>query len=169
MSRYDGLIIPRSYSEYINKTDAATLLQALQLSGVMDNAPIANSNKPVKSGGIYSEFNKIGKQTLLYNGETYDGTEKSLNQSLKNFRYLYIGLKTNTETDYIMIPTENINNGNVFCRTMMQNNTFGQVTLPFAYQSSIRITIVNETKFYAQSQYNNLNWILKVYAIWGLN
>ena len=33
MSRYDGLIIPRSYSEYINKTDAATLLQALQLSG----------------------------------------------------------------------------------------------------------------------------------------
>ena len=31
MSRYDGLIIPRSYNEYINKTDAATLQQALQL------------------------------------------------------------------------------------------------------------------------------------------
>ena len=54
MSRYDGLIIPRSYSEYINKTDAATLLQALQLSGVMDNAPTANSNHPVKSNGIYT-------------------------------------------------------------------------------------------------------------------
>ena len=54
MSRYDGLIIPRSYSEYINKTDAATLLQALQLSGVMDNVPTAGSNHPVKSGGIYS-------------------------------------------------------------------------------------------------------------------
>lgn len=53
MSRYDGLIIPRSYSEYINKTDAATLLQALQLSGVMDNAPTANSNHPVKSSGVY--------------------------------------------------------------------------------------------------------------------
>ena len=52
MSRYDGLIIPRSYSEYINKTDAATLLQALQLSGVMDNAPTAGSNKPVKSSGL---------------------------------------------------------------------------------------------------------------------
>ena len=30
MSRYDGLIIPRSYNEYINKTDPATLAQALR-------------------------------------------------------------------------------------------------------------------------------------------
>lgn len=52
MSRYDGLIIPRSYSDYINKTDAATLLQALQLSGVMDSVPTPGSNHPVKSGGI---------------------------------------------------------------------------------------------------------------------
>ena len=54
MSRYDGLIIPRSYNEYINKTDAATLQQALQLSGVMDNAPTAQSTKPAKSGGIFA-------------------------------------------------------------------------------------------------------------------
>ena len=43
MSRYDGLIIPRSYSDYINKTDAATLSQALQLPGVMDAAPTENT------------------------------------------------------------------------------------------------------------------------------
>lgn len=54
MSRYDGLIIPRSYSEYINKTDAATLQQALQLSGVMDNAPTAGSSKAARSSGIKS-------------------------------------------------------------------------------------------------------------------
>ena len=54
MSRYDGLIIPRSYSEYINKTDSATFQQALQLSGVMDNAPTAQSTKPAKSGGIFA-------------------------------------------------------------------------------------------------------------------
>ena len=63
MSRYDGLIIPRSYSEYINKTDAATLLQALQLSGVMDNAPTANSNHPAKSSGVYTAL--AGKQATL--------------------------------------------------------------------------------------------------------
>ena len=59
MSRYDGLIIPRSYSEYINKTDAATLLQALQLSGVMDNAPTEDSNHPINSNAVYEQCKKI--------------------------------------------------------------------------------------------------------------
>ena len=63
MSRYDGLIIPRSYSEYINKTDAATLRQALQLPNVMDSTPTENSNGPVKSGGIYTAL--AGKQPTL--------------------------------------------------------------------------------------------------------
>ena len=52
MSRYDGLIIPRSYNEYINKTDAATLQQALQLSGVLSGAVEAGDNKAVKSGAV---------------------------------------------------------------------------------------------------------------------
>ena len=54
MSRYEGLIIPRSYNEYINKTDAATLRQALELPNVMDSTPTENSNGPVKSGGIFA-------------------------------------------------------------------------------------------------------------------
>ena len=53
MSRYDGLIIPRSYSEYINKTDAATLQQALQLSGVLSRAVAAGDNKAVTSNAVY--------------------------------------------------------------------------------------------------------------------
>ena len=52
MSRYDGLIIPRSYSEYINKTDAATLQQALQLSGVLSGAVAAGDNKAVTSAAV---------------------------------------------------------------------------------------------------------------------
>lgn len=68
MSRYDGLIIPRSYSEYINKTDAATLLQALQLSGVMDNAPTAQSTKPAKSGGIFA-----ASAVIMASGATFSG------------------------------------------------------------------------------------------------
>ena len=53
MSRYDGLIIPRSYSEYINKTDAATLQQALHLSGVLSAIVAAGDNKAVKSSAVY--------------------------------------------------------------------------------------------------------------------
>ena len=52
MSRYDGLIIPRSYSEYINKTDAATLSQALQLPGVLSGAVAAGDNKAVTSNAV---------------------------------------------------------------------------------------------------------------------
>ena len=69
MSRYDGLIIPRSYSEYINKTDAATLLQALQQSGVMDAAPIAGSNHPTKSGGVYNSLGAIYQGIQNVSGE----------------------------------------------------------------------------------------------------
>ena len=74
MSRYDGLIIPRSYNEYINKTDAATLRQALQLPNVMDSTPTENSNRPVKSGGIYTAL--AGKQpTLTFDTIPTEGSE----------------------------------------------------------------------------------------------
>ena len=74
MSRYDGLIIPRSYSEYINKTDAATLSQALQLPNVMDSTPTENSNRPVMSGGIYTAL--AGKQpTLTFDTIPTEGSE----------------------------------------------------------------------------------------------
>ena len=85
MSRYDGLIIPRSYSEYINKTDAATLQQALQLSGVLSGAVAAGDNKAVTSnavnnalarykdvnvyttsgGGFNNKFNSLGAHEIF--------------------------------------------------------------------------------------------------------
>ena len=67
MSRYDGLIIPRSYSEYINKTDAATLQQALQLSGVLSGAVAAGDNKAVKSSAVNKTLENYaqGKQIQL--------------------------------------------------------------------------------------------------------
>ena len=58
MSKYDGLIIPRSYSEYINKTDSATLQQALQLSGVLSGAVAAGDNKAVTSNAVYNALAK---------------------------------------------------------------------------------------------------------------
>lgn len=61
MSRYDGLIIPRSYSEYINKTDAATLQQALQLSGVLSDTVVNNDNKAVKSIAVFNALKDYAK------------------------------------------------------------------------------------------------------------
>ena len=72
MSRYDGLIIPRSYSEYINKTDAATLQQALQLSGVLSGAVAAGDNKAVKSSAVNAILrNKSYGGQITHNDKQY--------------------------------------------------------------------------------------------------
>ena len=71
MSRYDGLIIPRSYSEYINKTDAATLQQALQLSGVLSGAVAAGDNKAVTSNAVNGALANYVKY-IDYEGTTDD-------------------------------------------------------------------------------------------------
>ena len=52
MSRYDGLIIPRSYNEYINKSDPLTLAQALQQNNVLSEAVAAGDNKGVTSNAV---------------------------------------------------------------------------------------------------------------------
>nr|DAF85417.1 MAG TPA: hypothetical protein [Siphoviridae sp. ctzm5103] len=72
MSRYDGLIIPRSYSEYINKTDAATLQQALQLSGVLSGAVAADDNKAVTSNAVNGALANLREKRL---GEIFNSNE----------------------------------------------------------------------------------------------
>lgn len=69
MARYDGLIIPRSYSDYLNKTDGATLSQMLDsIGGTFDAVPTAGSNKPARSGGIFS-----ANAVIMANGTTLTG------------------------------------------------------------------------------------------------
>lgn len=64
----DGLIIPRAWNEYINKSDPVAMSEALQQSGVMDAAPTAGSNKPAKSGGIFS-----ANAVIMASGTTLTG------------------------------------------------------------------------------------------------
>ena len=115
MSRYDGLIIPRSYSEYINKTDAATLAQALQLAGVMDNAPADGSVNPVKSGGIYNAL--AGKQATLNFDDTPTANSNNpvksggIYNALAKLRYAFTQYG-NGFTGIYKISIPFVNNGN---------------------------------------------------------
>lgn len=94
MAKYDGLIIPRSYSEYINKTDAATHAQAHQLGGILDATPTENSNNAVKSGGVYDAL--AGKQpTLTFDDAPTDGSD---NPVKSNGIYDALANKQNTLT-----------------------------------------------------------------------
>ena len=67
MSRYDGLIIPRSYSEYLNKTDSATLSQMLQhLTGLWSHAVSAGDQKPVTSEAVNVALANLSGLKQLY-------------------------------------------------------------------------------------------------------
>ena len=97
MSRYDGLIIPRSYSEYINKTDAATLQHALQLSGVLSGAVAAGDNKAVKSSAVYEALTEYTKKTELrhFHANTINYSEKILIvPNISNYGNYFNGLFT---------------------------------------------------------------------------
>ena len=84
MSRYDGLIIPRSYSEYINKTDAATLSQALALPGVMDAAPTESSNKAARSSGIYNAIDAVKPVDTVALNNMKAATSNAVYNAIKN-------------------------------------------------------------------------------------
>ena len=115
MSRYDGLIIPRSYSEYINKTDAATLQQALQLSGVLSGAVAAGDNKAVTS-------NAVNNALANYNNDKY----------LKNIA------PTNPFTREISFPLQSTN---WFCGEVIGNlNNYGNICFYINVSSSSSIT-----------------------------
>ena len=118
MSRYDGLIIPRSYSEYINKTDAATLQQALQLPGVLSGAVAAGDNKAVTSNAV----NGVLKN---YINENY----------CKNIT------PNNTFVREISFP---LSSTNWFCGEVYGNlNNYGNIAFHIAVQSATSITKTN--------------------------
>ena len=109
MSRYDGLIIPRSYSEYINKTDAATLQQALQLSGVLSGAVAAGDNKAVKSSAVNTALatkqDKLTFDTTPTAGSTNPVTSGGVANSLSK----YVPIVTQITFESIVTTTESEN------------------------------------------------------------
>lgn len=79
MAKYDGLIIPRSYNDYINKSDPVGVQQALALTGVMDDTPTAGSSKPVKSSGLVG-FTPVD---VVESGNLHAVTSNAVAESLK--------------------------------------------------------------------------------------
>ena len=150
MARYDGLIIPRSYSEYINKTDAATLSQALQLNNVMDDTPTEDSVKPIKSGGVYDAIagleNQInGKQDTL----TFDDvpTDASDNPVKSNGIYDALATKQDTLT-FDDAPTADSNNpvksggiNTAITNATKQCSKGGSITHSNNYYAKLTVTI----------------------------
>ena len=128
MSRYDGLIIPRSYNEYINKTDAATLQHALQLSGVLSGAVAAGDNKAVKSSAVYEAL-----------------------ANYINDKYLKNITPTNEFIREISFPLKKIN---WFCGEVFGNlNNYGNICF---YINVISATSISKTNIIGDSDQINI-------------
>jgi hypothetical protein len=139
MSRYDGLIIPRSYSEYINKTDAATLQQALQISGVLSNTVIAGDNKAVKSDAVNTALENNYQKKDLHFGMQYNVSSKTIS-GLKTFKAYILSMErdgSNTAGLYFITRgsvNPIINNTNY---TVTENN--GTLTINKSIGTSIEL------------------------------
>ena len=123
----------------------------------------------VTSNAVAQKIATIGQTfEVIYNGDTYDDTSHALSKSITNFRFICIGLRTNSDYDYILMPSTMIGINTRYVRTAMGAEGT-PVTLPFPYQSTCMVTFLSNTSFKCKSLYNNVNWVLKVYAIWGVN
>ncbi|WP_296024518.1 hypothetical protein [uncultured Treponema sp.] len=123
MSRYDGLIIPRSYSEYINKTDAATLQQALQLSGVLSGAVAAGDNKAVTSNAVNSAL-----ANYVMKGSSPTFQEVKING--------FLNLNTTHREDYILMSNRVVKvyflvawNNTTSCGYLVNKESSNKITL----------------------------------------
>ena len=156
MSRYDGLIIPRSYSEYINKTDAATLQQALQLSGVLSGAVAAGDNKAVKSSAVNDALANYEK-SLVFNNT----------QSSEIYKGYWNEISIDFEKD-ISIPIQKNYN---FCSLKVSIfGTRGQAIYNVQFnQNSVNIVCISKSDFDIKlyGTYQNNKLYLLPLTTWG--
>jgi hypothetical protein len=109
-----------------------------------------------------------GQVRRIFSGSTSDNTIKNLTESIRNFRYIVIVVNTNIEYDTIFLPTKDISNSVSYTRTMMETEGNNPVTIPYAYQSTANIRFPTDTTVRCKALYNNVNWILKLVAIYGI-
>ena len=136
MSRYDGLIIPRSYSEYLNKTDSATLSQMLQhLTGLWSHAVAAGDNKPVTSDAVYGALTDAAtiQQALqlpgvlsgaVAAGDNKAVTSNAVNGALANYTVCSTELTQDANNAFSLAPSNNGKTTYYLCNDHTPSNGF---------------------------------------------
>lgn len=136
MSRYDGLIIPRSYSEYLNKTDSATLSQMLQhLTGLWSHAVSVGDQKPVTSDAVNSALTNLSELNQLYD---VSHRPSSANIIPKNNKLSYM-LATS-----VMTENKPISDGYIINLNWDNANLLLQLFLPGSAEGRIGTRIKND-------------------------
>ena len=126
MAKYDGLIIPRSYNDYVNKSDPIGVSQALALTGVMDNAPTAQSTKPAKSGGIFA-----ANAVIMANNKTLSGVAISAGSVV---RVMFTAALTGSDAETGLTLTYN---GNAYAVKVGKNGALVALTAHLIEESYV--------------------------------
>ena len=112
--------------------------------------------------------NKLNNtKTLLLNGRV-TGSTANLSDSIANYKYLLVYFQTNVENDSMLIPVSAIYNGSWYAKTLMISENEGQLT-DFTYKSTCSFSFSSNTQITQKVFYNNVNWQLRINAIWGIN
>ena len=145
MSRYDGLIIPRSYSEYLNKTDSATLSQMLQhLTGLWSHAVSAGDQKPVTSDAVNVALANLSELKQLYD---FSHRPSSANIIPKNNKLSYMLATSN------MTENKPMSDGYIINLNWDNRDILAQLFVPGSPESRIGIRTTDDYGVWYDWQY----------------
>lgn len=106
MAKYDGLIIPRSYNDYLNKSQPAETIQVLKNTGIVPAAASADNELADKQ---YVN-STVGTNTANYIYKTEVGGDKVPFSSITELE-AYTGTVTNNDYAFVTGTDEN---GNIY-------------------------------------------------------
>ena len=164
MSRYDGLIIPRSYSEYLNKTDSATLSQMLlHLTGLWSHAVSSGDNKPVTSDAVYEALTDAAtiQQALQVPGVLSEvvaaGDNKAVKSSavyeaLTNLFNNPINLAFNSSIGSLRFINLNIVSEDSVCETIVSSGKYNSINY-LGVKASGTIEMIIGSEYIANENY----------------
>lgn len=133
------------------------------------NEVALNNMYSVSSNAVAQALgNKLNNTKTLLLNSRITGSTANLSDSIANYKYLLVRFQTNVENDFMLIPVSANYNGSWYAKTLMISEDEGQLT-DFTYKSTCTFSFSSNTQITQKVFYNNVNWQLRIQAIWGIN
>lgn len=129
----------------------------------------STSTNPISSKGVYDAV--FGETVLFEGAASSSGTEYNLSESIQNFRQIRIECSTNSEWEYVTIPTSVIavgSNERTISFSFVNSSTSTNPVTSMNWSSVCSIRFITNTKFVPMIVYMNVNIYLKPRRIIGI-
>lgn len=119
--------------------------------------------------GVAEQISRLTTLTQIWGGEALDvGNVYNMTRDYTDFKYLLVTASTNYERKNILIPTSKIRANDIYS-DILSSGEWVATSNAFRYNSyyGIKFTAANAFQLVTLA-YNNVNWILKPTAIYGI-